>query len=89
MLIVNVNDAVELIKNFIDNSKLTFLSSAGNVKIINENLGLWENGLWYSNTGFKPYIPQFQYYFNQKNFWKNEEEETDESEELNFERIAL
>ena len=44
---------VELIENVIGYSKLVFLDRHGNYKIMNENKGSWDNGIWYSNTSYK------------------------------------
>jgi glutamine amidotransferase len=27
--------------------------------ILNEQAGIWDGGIWYSNTGYRPYIPHF------------------------------
>jgi len=49
------NDAqVKLIEQYIGNgSKLAFLNSKSEITIINENAGVWDDGVWYSNTGYK------------------------------------
>jgi hypothetical protein len=44
---------VELIENIIGYSKLVFLDRHGNYKIMNENKGAWNNGVWYSNNSWK------------------------------------
>ena len=44
---------VELIENVIGYSKLVFLDRHGNYKIMNENKGSWDNGIWYSNSSYK------------------------------------
>ena len=33
-----------------ESSKLVFMDKSGNYKIINEKLGKWKKGIWYSNT---------------------------------------
>jgi len=43
----------ELIKSFIGSSKLIFLDSKGRSTIINPDRGVWEDGVWYSNTSFR------------------------------------
>jgi hypothetical protein len=53
----------DLIAEYIGNSKLVFLNNKGTSTIVNEKLGKWENGVWYSNTSYmprvvhKPYVP--------------------------------
>ena len=48
------NDAIrELISNYIGYSKLVFLNVAGDVYIVNEKLGNWLDGIWYSNMSYK------------------------------------
>ena len=44
---------VELIENVIGYSKLVFLDRHGNYKIMNEDKGSWDNGIWYSNSSYK------------------------------------
>jgi hypothetical protein len=33
-------------------SKLVFMDGNGDTQIVNEKLGTWDNGVWYSNSGF-------------------------------------
>lgn len=50
------NQAVmELIREYIGHSKLAFLDASGNYHIVNEQLGQWEKGVWYSNSTFRPW----------------------------------
>jgi glutamine amidotransferase len=51
------NYNLELIKKFVGYSKLVFLNNRGVHTIVNEDKGVWENGVWYSNTSYK--IPTF------------------------------
>ncbi|KPK93308.1 hypothetical protein AMJ80_06000 [bacterium SM23_31] len=44
---------IKLIIKFIGFSKLVFLKSTGDVFIINEEKGIWDNDIWYSNTSYK------------------------------------
>lgn len=44
---------VELIENVIGYSKLVFLDRHGNYRIMNEEKGHWNNGVWYSNNSYK------------------------------------
>jgi glutamine amidotransferase len=46
----------ELIKEYIGYSKLVFLNNKGHSTIINEDKGVWDNGIWYSNTSYKPRV---------------------------------
>lgn len=49
------NDAIlEMIRTYIGTgSKLAFLDARNNVTIINEKAGIWDDGIWYSNSGYK------------------------------------
>ena len=47
----------KLIESRIGYSKLIFMDNQGNSKIFNEDKGHWDDGVWYSNTSYKPYIP--------------------------------
>lgn len=44
----------ELVEARIGYSKLIFLDRHGNYDIFNESKGTWDNGVWYSNTSYKP-----------------------------------
>jgi glutamine amidotransferase len=47
---------VSLIANYIGTgSKLAFLNLKGEITIINEKAGVWDDGVWYSNSGYKAY----------------------------------
>jgi len=37
-------------------SKMIFMDFKGNVDIINEQSGIWKDGIWYSNGGIEDYI---------------------------------
>jgi glutamine amidotransferase len=43
----------ELISKYIGHSKLVFLNERGESTIINENLGHWDGGIWYSNSSYQ------------------------------------
>lgn len=45
-----------LIESRIGYSKLIFLDRHGNYDIFNEEKGVWDNDVWYSNTSYKPYV---------------------------------
>lgn len=47
---------INLIESRIGYSKLIFLDRHGNHKIMNEQKGQWDNGVWYSNNSYKPYV---------------------------------
>jgi hypothetical protein len=47
---------IDLIESRIGYSKLVFLDRHGNHKIMNESKGVWDNGVWFSNTSYKPYV---------------------------------
>ena len=50
----------KLIESRIGYSKLIFMDNTGNTKIFNEEKGVWDEGIWYSNTSYKkpaPYVP--------------------------------
>jgi glutamine amidotransferase len=43
-----------LIKEYIGSgSKLCFLSSDNRITFVNESAGVWDDGIWYSNSGYK------------------------------------
>lgn len=48
-----------LIEDRISYSKLVFLDRHGNHNIFNEDKGIWEDGVWYSNSSFRPYVPTY------------------------------
>lgn len=47
---------IDLIEGRIGYSKLVFLDRHGNHKIMNEHKGEWDDGIWYSNNSYKPYV---------------------------------
>jgi hypothetical protein len=53
------------ISEYIGYSKLIFLSAEDRYTIINEELGKWTDGNWYSNDSYKE-IHDFSYYGNKK-----------------------
>ena len=40
---------IELITGYIGTDKMIFLNRNGDIKIVNENKGIWKDGNWYSN----------------------------------------
>jgi predicted glutamine amidotransferase len=63
---------VKLIQSFIGSSKLIFLNKDDSHHIINENLGQWIEGNWYSNDSHKK-VEYFSYFGNSK-IWKNKQD---------------
>jgi hypothetical protein len=47
---------IELVEGRIGYSKLVFLDRHGNHKIMNESKGIWDDGVWYSNDSYQPYV---------------------------------
>lgn len=45
-----------LVEQRIGYSKLIFLDKNGNADIFNEDKGVWDTGVWYSNSSYKPVI---------------------------------
>ena len=50
----------EMIEDYIGLSKLVVLNIDGTAKIFNESSGVWDNDIWYSNTGYKVVYPVAQ-----------------------------
>ena len=46
----------ELFSKFIGGSKLAFMDNDGDVAIVNEKAGTWQDGAWHSNMLWKPYV---------------------------------
>jgi hypothetical protein len=62
----------ELIESRIGYSKLIFLDRHGNHNILNETKGVWDDGVWYSNNSYKPYIPVATPSYSKSTYdWKN------------------
>jgi hypothetical protein len=62
----------DLIESRIGYSKLIFLDRHGNHNILNEAKGVWDDGVWYSNTSYKPYVaPATPSYSKSTYDWKN------------------
>ncbi len=38
-------------------NKLILMGNNGRVSIVNEKAGVWDDGIWYSNTGYKGWMP--------------------------------
>ena len=50
---LNSNAVCSLIEGFIGSDKLVFLNAKGKTKVLNEEMGHWDGGVWYSNTSYK------------------------------------
>ena len=62
----------DLIESRIGYSKLIFLDRHGNHNILNESKGVWDEGIWYSNTSYKPYVPVATPSYSKSTYnWKN------------------
>ena len=59
---------IDLIEGRIGYSKLVFLDRHGNHKIMNEGKGVWDDGVWYSNNSYKPYVAPAGTSYKQKPF---------------------
>lgn len=59
------------ISEYIGRSKLIFLDSKDKYTIINEEMGKWSSGNWYSNDSYKQYN-DYKYYGNTKVYTKTE-----------------
>jgi hypothetical protein len=62
---------INLIEGRIGYSKLVFLDRHGNHKIMNENKGVWDDGVWYSNNSYKPYVAPVSLYKPKEYSWNN------------------
>jgi len=60
---------VKLIEGFIGTSKLAFLNRDGSFKILNEELGHWDKGIWYSNSSYKSRV--VGYTTAENKWWKS------------------
>lgn len=45
----------ELIREYVGYSKLVFLNNKGHFQIVNEQAGVWDEGVWYSNKSYEPW----------------------------------
>lgn len=67
----------ELIRGYLHGDKVVFLDAAGQFVIVNEKLGHWDNGIWYSNTSFrkpKPYLHQSWKGHGSSAWWPSKDE---------------
>jgi hypothetical protein len=46
----------KLVEDYIGWSKLVFMDNENNFQIFNEDKGIWDDGVWYSNSSYKPYV---------------------------------
>ena len=61
---------IELLEGRIGYSKLVFLDRHGNHKIMNEHKGVWDDGVWFSNDSYKPYVAPVTNWYDTKFDWK-------------------
>jgi len=61
---------IELITGYIGTDKMIFLNRNGDIKIVNENKGIWKNGNWYSNGNWE--YTRTKWY--QKSSWKSSDD---------------
>lgn len=63
---LNYQGCISLLESYCKGSKLVFLNNKGEHKIINEKLGVWEDGCWFSNYSFKSrtYVSPYPYQSN-------------------------
>jgi len=73
------NESIRLlIADKCGSSKLVFLDNIGNVYMINDNLGEWNEGIWYSNSSYKSSAPFYSgsscgaHGSSWRTSWKNE-----------------
>jgi glutamine amidotransferase len=74
-MIEGKNDVLfQLIEGYIGSSnKMILLNKNGKYKIINEKAGVWDNGIWYSNTSYqKPEPVSYSYWYG--GYWDNEQQ---------------
>ena len=62
---INCDMTKYFLSEYIGNSKLVFLSADDKYTIINEELGKWSDGNWYSNDSYKQYN-DYKFYGNTK-----------------------
>ena len=60
---------IELVEGRIGYSKLVFLDRHGNHKIMNEHKGQWDDGVWYSNDSYKPYVAPVSTWENKSSWY--------------------
>lgn len=79
----------ELIEDRIGYSKLVFLDANGKYEIYNESKGVWDAGVWYSNTSYRPVVTN-QYSYSRRSSFTDAE--FDDYEDLSYSagrRLAL
>ena len=77
---------IELITGYIGTDKMIFLNRNGDVKIVNENKGIWKDNVWYSNGNWE--YTKTKWY--QNSVWKSSEDyETISVEDKVYSKDAL
>ena len=69
----------DLLEGYIgDRNKVILLDSMDNVQILNEKVGIWDKGIWFSNDSYKKRKPIFNYGsyggYWQGQYWDNKEQ---------------
>lgn len=49
---------LDMIESYIGYSKIVFMDGTGRTYILNEQMGEWDNNVWYSNDKFKSFKPR-------------------------------
>ena len=45
---------LRLISGYIDTDKIILMDTSGRTQIVNEEQGIWDDGIWYSNQSYEP-----------------------------------
>jgi hypothetical protein len=75
---------VDLLESRIGYSKLVFLDRHGNHKIMNESKGVWDDGVWFSNTSYKPYVAPVSKFSSSVSGWDDLEYDWRKSKQTSF-----
>ena len=60
----NSSGIIDLLEDFLCNSKMIFLDNKGDVFILNEHLGIEDKNCWFSNDNYK--VSRFEYTYSEK-----------------------
>jgi len=58
---------LKLIGGYIDTDKIILMDTSGKTRIINEDQGIWDGGIWYSNQSYEPI--NYAQYGNNRNWF--------------------
>lgn len=69
-----------------ENSKFVFMNRKGKISICNKSAGIIENGIWYSNNGYKEVKYSFSKYhdFDYFDFWQKKQAKEVKKEKLDI-----